>query len=350
MANIKKLKANGQDIVPITHEQAVLDSNGVTLDSKLNAINNAISRLENNSTPSTPDTPSTPSLEGNIKILTIGNYTITYNETDDTLDFIYNGATDDPGTGGTTPDNPGTDNPNIIKPTWIDNTNINYQGVQNTDSSAMATDYIAKEDGYTYTINLTSVSSCKIYFFDSSKTFISRTDNLTVDSSDITINFPETCKYFRVKSDKGTATVSNADTYIVIKKIAISSEPGTGGGTTQEEVIPLSWVVGNISSSGAETVQENSLRSDFASIVSGSTYSFYINATLGDPTGIRIYFFDSNKTYISRTSGYDLGYTTGVDIPIEIPSNAGYMRFKANLDSSTTLDNVSTLITLKRKY
>lgn len=26
MANIKKLKANGQDIVPITHEQAVLDS------------------------------------------------------------------------------------------------------------------------------------------------------------------------------------------------------------------------------------------------------------------------------------------------------------------------------------
>ena len=50
MANIKKLKANGQDVVPITHEQAVLDSNGVTLDSKLNAINNAISRLENGST------------------------------------------------------------------------------------------------------------------------------------------------------------------------------------------------------------------------------------------------------------------------------------------------------------
>ena len=70
MANIKKLKANGQDIVPITHEQAVLDSNGVTLDSKLNAINNAISRLENNST------SSTPSLVGNA--LTLGNYTIKY--------------------------------------------------------------------------------------------------------------------------------------------------------------------------------------------------------------------------------------------------------------------------------
>lgn len=88
MANIKKLKENGQDIVPITHEQAVLDSNGVTLDSKLNAINNAISRLENNST------SNVPSLEGNA--LTFGNYTIKYNETDDTLDFIYNGATDVP--------------------------------------------------------------------------------------------------------------------------------------------------------------------------------------------------------------------------------------------------------------
>ena len=88
MANIKKLKENGQDIVPITHEQAVLDSNGVTLDSKLNAINNAISRLENNST------SNVPSLEGNA--LTFGNYTIKYNETDDTLDFLYNGTTEEP--------------------------------------------------------------------------------------------------------------------------------------------------------------------------------------------------------------------------------------------------------------
>ena len=35
-----------------------------------------------------------PSLEGNT--LTFGNYTITYNETDDTLDFIYNGVIEEP--------------------------------------------------------------------------------------------------------------------------------------------------------------------------------------------------------------------------------------------------------------
>ena len=108
----------------------------------------------------------------------------------------------------------------VLNPTWIDNRNINIQGVENDDTLAMVTDYLTKEDGYNYTVNLTSVSSVKIYFFDSSRTFISRTDNLTVDSSDITINFPETCKYFRVKSDKGTVTVSNANDYIIIKKVA----------------------------------------------------------------------------------------------------------------------------------
>ena len=107
----------------------------------------------------------------------------------------------------------------VLNPTWIDNRNINIQGVENDDTSAMVTDYLTKEDGYNYTVNLTSVSSVKIYFFNSSKTFISRTDNLTVDSTDILIEFPENTSYFRVKSDKGTATVNNANDYIILKKV-----------------------------------------------------------------------------------------------------------------------------------
>ena len=111
-------------------------------------------------------------------------------------------------------------NENIIQVSWIDNKNINYSGAENDDTSAMVTDYLTKEDGYNYTINLTSVSSVKIYFFNSSKTFISRTNNLTVDSTDALIEFPENTSYFRVKSDKGTATVDNANDYIIIKKVA----------------------------------------------------------------------------------------------------------------------------------
>lgn len=221
MANIKKLKANGQDIVPITHEQAVLDSNGVTLDSKLNAINNAISRLENNST---SGTPSNPSLGGNTTIITMGNYTIKYNETDDTLDFIYND-----GTGGGTPEEPGT------------------------------------------------------------------------------------------------------------------------GGTTQEEVIPLSWAVGNLNSSGAEIVQDSTLRSDFVAIEDNCHYSFYLDTSMEDPRGIRVYFYDTNKTFISRTDGDVLGYTTGTDIAIDIPSNTAYLRFKSNKNTSTTLNNINALFTLRKR-
>ena len=203
MASIKKLKENGQDIVPITHEQAVLDSNGVTLDSKLNAINNAISRLENN----------TPSLVGNT--LTFGNYTIKYNETDDTLDFLYNGV----------------------------------------------------------------------------------------------IDVPE--------------------------------EP------TVEEV-SLVWEAGNLNSSGAEESNDYAIRSNFVTIEANYTYSFYLESALSDPTGIRVYFYDSNKTFISRTDGDALGYTTGTDIAIDIPTNAVYMRFKSNKNTSTTLNNINVLFTLRK--
>ena len=107
----------------------------------------------------------------------------------------------------------------VLNPTWIDNRNINIQGVENDDTSAMVTDYLTKEDGYNYTINLTSVSSVKIYFFNSSKTFISRRENLTVNSTDTLIEFPENTVYFRIKSDKGTATVNNANDYIILKKV-----------------------------------------------------------------------------------------------------------------------------------
>ena len=217
MANIKKLKANGQDIVPITHEQAVLDSNGVTLDSKLNAINNAISRLENNST---SGTPSNPSLGGNTTIITMGNYTIKYNETDDTLDFIYNGATDVP----------------VVPP------------------------------------------------------------------------------------------------------------------TTEEEIVPLTWAVGNLSgSNGSETEQANSLRSSFAAIEDNYDYSFYLDTSFYNPSGVRVYFYDTNKTYISRTDGNVIGYVSGTDISIDVPTNAAYMRFKANASGTTSVDTIGSLFTLRKR-
>lgn len=222
MANIKKLKSNGQDIVPVTHEQAVLDSNGVTLESKLNAINNAISQLQNNST------SNTPSLEGNT--LTFGNYTIKYNETDDTLDFIYNGVID----------NPGTDEPTIeeivLKPTWTDNMNLSSSdGSATSTSGVMITDFITLESGYNYSLTTlppTNATGIRIYFYDSSKTYISRTEDAITDTwvnnvaTDINSITPSNAAYMRFKSNSTDGvTASNANTYIVIKKIAIPSVP-----------------------------------------------------------------------------------------------------------------------------
>lgn len=150
--------------------------------------------------------------ELNISSIVLGNYQIKYNSTDDTLDFIFNGVID-------VPEEPSTPTEGVISLSWIDNKNINYSGAENDDATAMITDYLTKENGYNYTINLTDVSSFKIYFYDSAKTFISRTGNLTVNSIDTLIEFPENTSYFRLKSDKGTATVDNANNYIILKKV-----------------------------------------------------------------------------------------------------------------------------------
>ena len=115
------------------------------------------------------------------------------------------------------------------------------------------------------------------------------------------------------------------------------------------EEISLSWVVGNLNSSGAEVVQDNALRSDFVAIKPNCAYSFYLDRSLYDPTGVRVYFYDVDKAFISRTNGADLPYTTEKDIPIDLPSNAAYMRFKSNIGGTTSLGNINTLFILRKR-
>ena len=141
-------------------------------------------------------------------VITLGNYIIQYNETDDTLDFIY--------TGSITEDN-------VITPTWIPNTNIGVSGTVSSDAAAMVTDFIPIESGYTYTINLTSTSSTKISFWDSSKTFISRSDNYGATGTDVEITFPSsgTTAYIRLKTDENSiVTRDNVNQYVILKKVA----------------------------------------------------------------------------------------------------------------------------------
>ena len=120
--------------------------------------------------------------------------------------------------------------------------------------------------------------------------------------------------------------------------------------TPTEEVIPLTWAIGNLSSTdGSEKPQDNALRSDFAAIEDNYDYSFYMDTSFYDPSGVRVYFYDTNKTYISRTDGNVIGYESGTDILIDVPTNAAYMRFKANSSGTTTVDTIGSLFTLKRK-
>ena len=120
--------------------------------------------------------------------------------------------------------------------------------------------------------------------------------------------------------------------------------------TTEEEIIPLVWAVGNLSGTdGSEKEQANSLRSSFAAIEDNYDYSFYLDTSFYDPSGVRVYFYDTNKTYISRTDGNVIGYVSGIYISIDVPTNAAYMRFKANASGTTSVDTIGSLFTLRKR-
>lgn len=185
----------------------------MTLDSKLNAINNAISRLENNST---SGTPSNPSLGGNTTIITMGNYTIKYNETDDTLDFIYND-----GTGGGTPEEPGTGGTTQeeVKPTWIDDVYLDPStGIQEDNVGTACSDFISYDNSYQYKITVDTVTYIRVLYYDSSKAFISK-ENVEDNSTDSVLTPPSNTAYIRLKVSKESIAFADLSQHVILKKI-----------------------------------------------------------------------------------------------------------------------------------
>ena len=134
-------------------------------------------------------------------------YSIRYNSSNDRLEFIYTPHTTE-----------------RISLSWTANTNISDSGIITSDNLAMITDFIAKEDGYKYLLYLDNTTSTKISFWDSSKTFISRSSDYTVSSigTEVNITFPKGTAYFRVKTDAvDPVTIDNVNEHVIVKKVSI---------------------------------------------------------------------------------------------------------------------------------
>ena len=75
---------------------------------------------------------------------------------------------------------------------------------------------------YKYLLYLDNTTSTKISFWDSSKTFISRSSDYTVLGTDVEIEFPEGTAYFRVKTDAvDPVTIDNVNEHVIVKKVSI---------------------------------------------------------------------------------------------------------------------------------
>ena len=132
-------------------------------------------------------------------------YSIRYNSSNDRLEFIYTPHTTE-----------------RISLSWTANTNVSDTGIIRPDELAMVSNYIAKEDGYKYLLYLDNTTSTKISFWDSSKTFISRSNDYTVLGTDVEIEFPKGTVYFRVKTDAiDPVTIDNVNEHVIVKKVSI---------------------------------------------------------------------------------------------------------------------------------
>ena len=112
-------------------------------------------------------------------------------------------------------------NDEVVSVTWIDGKTISNGNIVD-NATAMLSDPITIDNNYNYTIryNPTTTNQLRIVFYDSSQTFISKTDYLTTGNVDTVITFPENTAYFRIKVEKVGITVNEANDNIIIKKVA----------------------------------------------------------------------------------------------------------------------------------
>lgn len=98
----------------------------------------------------------------------------------------------------------------------------------------------------------------------------------------------------------------------------------TGANIWDEE-----WEVGNIDASGTDQPTDNSIRSkNYIHCIPNTNYYKYIG---GSKNG-QIFFYDKDKTFISRTGNAPSGVVTS-------PSNAYFMRFASYSDYGATYNN-----------
>ena len=199
---------------------------------------------------------------------------------------------------------------------------------------------IKLEPDYDYSITFNG-NKTRIVFFNtdgnktgnclpSDSTYYNETTTLT--RADI----PEAAVSFRMRfATGGEITMTNIDQHLKVVKTLKASK--------YIESI-TSWMQSKgFDENGEEIDDISAMSTGYIAITSGYDYMYTLKQ--GVPFGFQIYYYNSNKTFISSSEVQDdpIGNKRFV-----IPDNAAYFRLKVSQENSLTFDNVNENVEIKK--
>ena len=248
-------------------------------------------------------------------------------------------------------------------------------GAETDDAKYDASAYIPISGSTTYTIRtftFTGQASYRIYYYDSGKNFISPrlTRRCDADATGFVFTTPSTARYIRLnfETDQNPSGTQDESTCILERGNLQISEYipyyTACDGTARKRIDEVAATVGNVSevkpkvdqsiisgginifdlagvernvmldsTTGAEIASTNYNASGFIPVASGESYSLR-TFTFTGLASYRIYYYDSGKNFISRTTARCSQYPVG--FVFTTPSTCSFVRL--NFESSTNGD------------
>lgn len=207
-------------------------------------------------------------------------------------------------------------------------------------SGYMTSGDIKLEPDYDYNITFNG-NKTRIVFFntDGNKTGNCLPTDSTYYNETTTLtraDIPEAAVSFRMRfATGGEVNMNNINEHLQIVKTPRASK---------YLVDVLSWEPSQgFDGNGEEVDDISAMRSGYMTITSGYDYMYTLKQ--GVPFGFQIFYYDSNKAFISCSEIQD---DPCGNIRFEIPSGAAYYRLKVSQENSLTFDNVNSNVEIKR--
>ena len=207
-------------------------------------------------------------------------------------------------------------------------------------SGYMTSGDIKLEPDYDYSITFNG-NKTRVVFFntDGNKTGSCLPTDSTYYNETTTLtraDIPEAAVSFRMRfATGGEVNMNNINEHLTIVKTPRASK----------YIQPISsWMQSKgFDENGEEIDDISAMNTGYVSITSGYDYMYTLKR--GVPFGFQIFYYDTNKVFISNSEVQDdpIG-----NARFNIPSNAAYFRIKVSQENSLTVDNANENIEIKK--